>query len=216
MKMAHFGLMALFAVPLTCATAGHASAQPAPAQSGQNQPDSLAAAARRARQKQKEQSNPAKVWDNDNIPTSGGVDVIGKSAQSAPAAVPAGAAEKTSAPSEKTGAAPAQKKSGLEAQLKSAKDDLKNLKTILDFAQRELALDQASYYQKPNYASDTAGAQALKDEQSRIDAKKAQVDAARKKVDDLEAQLESAGGAEHSTPNGDSSGGGNSGTGSAH
>jgi hypothetical protein len=198
MKIAHYGLIMLMAAPLACATAGRASAQASQAQ------DSLAAAARRAREQQKEQGKPAKVWDNDNIPSSGGVDVVGKPAPGASAPASPSAPAETAANDKKT-AQPAEKKSGMEAQLKSAKDNLKNLQTSLDFAQRKLALDQQSYYQNPNYASDAAGAQSLKDEQSQIDAKKQQVDAAQKKVDDLQAQLQSAGGAKDSSDGGSSS-----------
>lgn len=201
MKTAHLGLIVLLAMPAVCATAGRASAQAAQAQ------DPLAAAARQAREKQKEQPKPAKVWDNDNIPSSGQVSVVGNAAQGAPGP---GSAAKTEQQGQKSGASSAEKKSDLEAQLKSAKDDLKNLQTTLDFAQRKLALDQASYYQKPDYASDTAGAQKLKDEQSDIDAKQQQVDAAQKKVDDLEAQVQSSG-TKDSGAGVDSSASGNSG-----
>lgn len=245
MKLARCGWMILLAAPLAIAPASRAAArqssqnarasqadqsaptssdqgQTAPAQNGQSQGDSLAAAARRAREKQKEQTKPAKVWDNDNIPTSGGVDVVGTSAQGTPAAVP-GSAAGESAQAQTPGGAESSakpKKSDLEAQLKSAQENLKNLKTQLDFAQRKLALDQQSYYQNPNYASDAAGAKALKDEQSQIDAQKQQVDAAQKKVDDLQAQVQSAGagdtggkGAGSSGPN--SSGNQNSSSGSS-
>jgi hypothetical protein len=206
MKLAHYGLMVLLAAPLACATAGQASPQAAQEQ------DPLAAAARRAREKQKEQPKPAKVWDNDNIPSSGQVSVVGNSTQSAPAAPSKTAAPETAGQNEKTGAESSKKKADLEAQLKSAKDDLKNLQTSLDFAQRKLALDQQSYYQKPDYASDTGGARALKDEQSQIDAKKQQVDAAQKKVDDLQEQVQAAGGAKDSTGSANSADSGNSGS----
>ena len=203
------------------APANSTETQAAAAQNGEDQADPLAAAARRARQKQKEQPEPARVWDNDNIPSSGQVSVVGKPALSAPATVSSSAAANAAQQDQKTGAQPAEKRSALEAQLKSAKDDLKNLQTTLDFAQRKLALDQASYYQKPNYASDSAGAQKLKDEQSAIDAKQQQVDADQKKVDDLQAAVQSAGegkdsgAAAGSGASGNSSGAANSGKSSA-
>jgi hypothetical protein len=239
MKLAQCGLMILLAAPFAIAPASMAAARQS-SQSGQasqadqsasasssqtqttsagdqqSQADPLAAAARRARERQKEQPKPAKVWDNDNIPSSGQVSVVGNSAQSAPAAVSGSAAGENTGESQKTSAPSTTKKSDLEAQLKSAKDDLKNLQSSLDFAQRKLALDQQSYYQKPDYASDTAGAQALKVEQSQIDAKKQQVDAAQKKVDDLEAQVQSAGGATDSAASGNPSNSGKSDNGSAH
>jgi hypothetical protein len=232
MKIARCGWMILLAAPLAIAPVSKAARQPSqgaqanqadqsasansgqkqttPAQNGQSQADPLAAAARRAREKQKEQPKAAKVWDNDNIPTSDQVSVVGNAAQNAPAGASGNTAGEKTEESQKTSAPSGKKKSDLEAQLQSAKDDLKNLQSSLDFAQRKLALDQESYYQKTDYASDTAGAQALRDEQSQIDAKKQQVDAAQKKVDDLQTQVDSASGANDSSETGNSRGNGNS------
>jgi len=69
---------------------------------------------------------------------------------------------------------------------------LKSLETDLDFAQRKYALDQQSFYQNPNYSSNTSGAAALKDEENQIDAKKQAVQAAKEKVADLEAKAGSS------------------------
>jgi DNA repair exonuclease SbcCD ATPase subunit len=189
MRIAHCGLLLLLAAPLAAAAALPSPA--APAQDTQNQSDALAAAARRAREQQKDQPKAAKVWDNDNIPQSGGVEVVGPAAPSS-AASPSSAAEsvKAEAPAAKPDekAAKAKEKSKLDSQLKAAKDDLKNLQTQLDFLQRKYSLDQHSFYQNPNYSSDAAGAANLKDEQNQIDAKQQAVQAAEDKVADLEAQ----------------------------
>jgi type II secretory pathway pseudopilin PulG len=182
MKIVHFGLLMLLAVPLACASA-------APAQAAQSQ-DDLAAAARRAREQRKSQHKAAKVWDNDNIPTAGGVNVVGPPEPVAPAKTPEKSAKQST--SQKSAEAAKKKNSDLEADLKAAKDNLKSLETDLDFAQRKYALDQQSFYQNPNYSSNTSGAAALKDEENQIDAKKQAVQAAKDKVTDLEAKLGSS------------------------
>lgn len=171
-------------------------AQSAPAQNGHTQADPLAAAARRAREKQTSETKPAKVWDNDNLPAADGVNVIGPSATSSSPQAAAGSAEGNAPGATASGeeSSTASDRSELESQLKSAKADLKQLQTQLDFARRKFALDQQSFYQNPNYGSDDAGAQALKNEQSQIDSQKQQVDAAQKKVDELTSKLKAAGG----------------------
>jgi hypothetical protein len=202
MKLAHCGLAIALAacVPGAGATAragqsqsGSRSqtAQSATSQNEQKQTDPLAAAARRARQKEKGESQPSKVWDNDNIPKSGDVDIVGPAAQGSSGASASGTEANASAA--KTPAS-STSKADLEAHLKSARENLKNLQTQLDFARRKLALDQEDFYRNPNYASDDAGTRKLKAEQSQIDAKKQQVIDAQKKVDDLTAKLKAAGG----------------------
>lgn len=189
MKIVHLGLLMLLAVPFTCAPA--TAAQP-----GQQQ-DSLAAAARRIREQQKNQPKATKVWDNDNIPKSGGVDVVGPATQaeapSASAKAPEVSAKEAS--SKESAEAAKKKTSDLDAQLKAAKENLKVLQTDLDFAQRKYKLDQQSFYQDPNYSSNTSGAAALQDEQNQIDAKKQAVESAQDNIADLEAKLASASGA---------------------
>ncbi len=212
MKLAHCGLLILLAAPLAAASARPLSAaaaqsataqsqsQTAQSQSSSGQTDPLAAAARRAREKQKNQPKPAKVWDNDNIPTSGGVAVIGSTSQDSTASSTAGSANTSQPGEQKSETSKSAKKTDYQPELKSAKADLKNLQTQLDFLQRKLALDQQSFYQSPNYSSDTAGAKALQSEQDQIDAKKQDVAAAQKIVDDLTAKADSQTSASDSSP----------------
>ncbi|MGH9717253.1 MAG: hypothetical protein ACRD4R_11075 [Candidatus Acidiferrales bacterium] len=190
MRIAHCGSLILLALALPAI-----SAQPlpaAPAQISTSQQDALAAAARRAREQKKNQPKSAKVWDNDNIPTSGGITVIGNTAESV---APASSTERSpaansKASSTKESAESAKKKnSDEEAQLKAAKENLKTAQTDLDFAQRKYRLDQQDFYQNPNYSSDTSGAAALQGEQNQIDAKKQAVQAAQEKVNGLESKL---------------------------
>jgi len=44
------------------------------------------------------------------------------------------------------------------------------------------------YYNKPDYQSDKAGAAALNDEQSQIDAKQQEITDLQKKIDDMQAK----------------------------
>jgi hypothetical protein len=194
MRIAHSGSLVL-AAALLALTLPVISAWPvhaAPAQTGQSQ-DALAAAARRAREQQKAQPRASKVWDNDNIPTNGGVDVIGPAASTPPPASTSAPAAGDKASANKASAANAKKDTAvLETQLKAARETLKNAQTDLDFAQRKFKLDQQDFYQNPNYSSDTSGAAALKSEQTQIDAKKQAAQSAQDKVDDLEAKLAKA------------------------
>ena len=202
MRIACSGLLVLLALPVGMASAQQQQQPP------QQQADSLAEAARRSREQKKEQTKPARVWDNDTMPTKpGGVNVVGPSSPSSdasgnpPAAnvqVAGGAAE---AGATKSGSKSASDVKALQASLAAAKDQLQALKADLDILQRKYNLDSQMYYGKPNYAADTDGAAKLADEKSLIDAKQLEVDAAQKKVSQLEEELKNSG------AGGDSSGG---------
>jgi len=159
------------------------------------QDDPVAAAARRARDQKKQQSKAARVWDNDNIPRNpGSVSVVGQPAPEASAnpldsSAPAGDNKTPDSAAKNPAAPPADKRAGLEASLASAKEALQNLQNDVDIMQRKLVLDQQTYYSKPGYTSDKAGAAALNDEQGQIDAKQLELGAAQSKVADIQAQL---------------------------
>lgn len=157
--------------------------------------DSLAAASRRAREEKREQKSdqpkPVRVWDNDNIPRNpDDITVL-----NAPKSSESGQQDATNAAADNNKqAAPAKdsspdKKAHLEADLAAAKDALQTLQNDLDIMKRKLALDQQSYYSKPNYSTDKDGAAAISDEQSQIDAKQLDMGAAQQKIFDLQAQL---------------------------
>ncbi len=194
MRIACSGLMVLLALPVGMASAQQQQQPP------QQQADSIAEAARRTREQKKEQAKSAKVWDNDTMPTKpGGVNVVGPStpgsdesgnppaanAQAAGAAPEAGAA--------KSGEKSAKDVKALQASLAAAKDQLQGLKTELDILQRKYNLDAQMYYGKPNYAADPDGAAKLADEKSQLAAKQQEVDAAQKKVSQLEEELKNSG-----------------------
>jgi hypothetical protein len=195
MKIAQWGLAILLVLPLGVGAGQQQSTQQAP-------PDPVAEAARRAREQKKDQAKPAHVWNNDDIPKTNGVSVVGENpaaeaeasasdagkganAATAPAAAANG---ETTAPaagqgtgSEKTGA--------IAADLVAANERLKSLQTDLDIAQRKYALDQQTYLSNPEHQNDNAGATALKDAEDQIAAKQQEVADAQKEVDELKAKL---------------------------
>jgi hypothetical protein len=193
MRIACSGLLVLLALPV-----GIASAQEQ--QPPQQQTDSIAAAARRTREQKKEQVKPAKVWDNDTMPNApGDISVVGESGgtsgdssnQSTANAPAAGSTPGAGAGS--GGEKSTKDAKALLASLAAAKDQLQSLKAELNILQRQYDLDAQMYYGKPNYVADRDGAAKLADEKSQLDAKHQEVDAAQKKVDQLEAEIKDSG-----------------------
>jgi len=185
MKIAHWSLGILLVMPLGIA-AGQAQAPsqdaPAPAPT-----DSLAAAAKQAREARKDQSKPARVWDDDTVPKSkDAISVVGKT----PADDSDNAAAATNASAGAGGAAAgAGNRAALETSIQNGKEKLATIKVDLDLLQRTYTLDSQTYYGKPEYASDTEGAAKLKDQQDQITAKQQEMDEEQKKIDDMEAGL---------------------------
>jgi hypothetical protein len=197
MKLAKWGLAILLASPLAIPLAAFAQSQ----DSSQSSQDPLAAAARRAREEKKDAPKAAKVWDNDNIPsTPGTVSVVGESSGENSAA-----SDQNAAPDQQQGQQDQQaananaptplddkEKAAKAAELDADKQQLESLKKDIDILQRKLVLDQQMYYIKPDYASDKAGAAALKDEQDQFDAKQQQVADLQKKIDQLQSEVSAA------------------------
>jgi hypothetical protein len=199
-KLAYgLGLAILLVLPSGLVSA-QSSAPPSPPSSA----DPLAAAARHARDDRKDQSKPARVWDNDSIPKAGHeISVVGSNEASAadgsnpgaPSGVAAGAAADASAGGANA-AGGAQNQADhdakVQSQLSNAKENLASLKTDLDLMQRTLTLDSQMYYSKPDYSSDHGGARKLGDEQEKIAEKQQAIEEAEKKIAELEAQMNSS------------------------
>jgi hypothetical protein len=168
-------------------TAAQQSQAQTPAASDHQQ-DSLAAAARRARETKKDQAKPPKVWDNESLASArGAISIVGQPAASNDNAAPADGANSTA------GGPPATENiTSIEGDLNAAKANLQTFKVDLDLLQRKYSLDQQTYYGKPEYSSDKAGAAALASEKSQIDSKQQDIADAEKKVADLQAQLDTA------------------------
>jgi hypothetical protein len=195
MKIAHWSLGILLVMPLGIA-AGQAQPPAQDAQAPAPTPaasDSLAAAAKAAREAKKDQPKPTRVWNDDTIPKSNdAISVVGKTpatddANNA-AAAPGDAANGSSGAG--AGAAVAADVRGaLQTSIQNAKEKLATIKVDLDLLQRTYTLDAQMYYIKPDYASDTAGAAKLQDEQDRIAEKQHEMDEEQKLIDDMEADL---------------------------
>ena len=196
MKIALWGLGILLVMPL-----GVVAAQQ------QSTADPVVEAARRTREEKKDQAKAPRVWNNDDIPKTNGVSVVGEtpaasagsstgdaangaSPTTAAAATP-GAAQNGAA----AGAAPgtgtgtvAENLAAITAELNAAKEHLKSLQTDLDILQRKFTLDQQMYLGKPEHENDKAGAEQIQDEQDQISAKQLEVADAQAKVDELQAK----------------------------
>src|ERR1700690_3748444 len=158
---------------------------PAPAQPG----PSLADAARKARQAKKSEPKNAKVFDNDNIPTAGSINVVGADTGPADgsAAPPAPGSAKPSLAQEEQG----WRDRFAKARAKQARDE-----ADLDILQREMGKLQLGFY--PNdpvkqMQQDLTRADIIK-HQAKIDKKQADIAADKAAISDLEDALRHAGG----------------------
>jgi type I restriction-modification system DNA methylase subunit len=194
MKIAYWGLGILLVMPLSGWAGQQQSTQQAPA-------DPVAEAARRAREQKKDEAKTPHVWNNDDIPKTNGVSVVGETPAAGADASAGDAANGANppaaaavAPNGDSAAAPGQpaaseKTGAIAAELVTAKEQLKSLQTDLDIAQRKYALDQQTYLSNPQHQDDVAGASQLKDEEDQIAAKQQEITDAQKKVDEIQARL---------------------------
>ncbi|MFZ0637260.1 MAG: hypothetical protein WA755_12370 [Candidatus Acidiferrales bacterium] len=213
MKTLRWGWIALLGSLVAAAIPLAAQEQPAAEQPSQqtaqpssqptSQADSLAATARRAREQKKDQAKPAHVWDNDNLPAVGTVNVVGQSAEDSSA--PAADASGTPTPDKTEGAAGAnpppaegadagtgadtKEDTHVQAAIQEAQEKIDDLKKDVDIAQRKYSLDSEMYYGKPDYTSDRAGKAALDSEMAGINDKKQQLAQAQQMLNELQAKL---------------------------
>jgi hypothetical protein len=201
-KTTWLALAALFIVPAAVAAQDN-SQQSAPAQSTQSsqasqtsskaaQEDPLAAAARKAREREKNAPKAAKVFDNDNLPTAGGISTVGET--SAP--------QKTGTSQAAAGANPQGSSEAAEWRGKFAdlRKKLAQDKEELSVLQREASQQMLQYYGgDPNKAyqdqqSGTPFGQKYDQTKAAIDAKQKQVQADQQAISDAEDALRRAGG----------------------
>lgn len=178
--------------PLALAAAAFCVATGVAAQSSSTPPkkeESVADLARRARElrERKATSRPVREFTNETIPPerfpfsapgAGEQDASPLATTSAPAsesAIPTAEAEK--------------ERSKTEGELAAEKQNLENLKKQLDLLQRETKLNKDSFYAKPDYANDRAGATALAVQEAAIEAKRAEIQASEAKVAELDTKV---------------------------
>ncbi len=203
------GLVLLASLALYCAPALAQSSQPSgqqpssqQSQQNSNQPAAapssttpaevpLGDAARKAKQQKESQAQPGKstpkTWNNDNIPKTGQINVIGAPAPEQSAA----SADQSSANGKQAqnGQMSDQEKARAQQELADAQAKLEDLKKDADMAERKLKLDSDMYYGKPEYSNDAAGKAALDSETADVNNKKAAVAAKEKEIQDLSKKL---------------------------
>jgi hypothetical protein len=182
---------AIFAIPASgwCqqaagqsdATTTTSSGAPAPQQ------ESIADAARKAREAKKDAPKPAKVFDNDNLPASGGISTVGaaKASKDGDAATADAAGTVKPTAGEK---AWREKFAGLRAKLARDQADL-------DVMQRELGVLNVQNYSDPVKAMQQDLTRSdINKKTSDIDAKQKQIQADQQAIDDATDELRKAGG----------------------
>jgi DNA repair exonuclease SbcCD ATPase subunit len=176
-------------------TAAQSSSQSAaPAQTAPIDP--LVAAARKAREQKKDQPKSARVFDNDNIPTQGGVSAVGsapggESIAGGAAAEPDGdqAAGKTAAPAsgndEKT----------WRERFARLRKKLEQDQADLEIMQRELGVLDVQYYNDPMKGMQQGYTRSdINEKTAKIDEKKKQIEADQQALSDAEDELRRSGG----------------------
>ena len=154
--------------------------------SAPTKPDPIVAAARRAREEKKYQAKPAKVFTNDNLPTTGGVSAIGET--------PASAGTDKASGSESSTSLDAQEKMWRE-KFATLRHKLEQDQQELDVMQRELGVLDVQYYNNPVKAMQQELTRSdINKKTSDIDAKKAQIEADKQAISDAEDDLRKEGG----------------------
>src|SRR5580704_18545968 len=173
----------------TAAQSSAQSAEPAPV-------DPLAAAARKAREQKKDQPKPARVFDNDNIPTHGGVSAVGstpegESTEGGAAAEPGGdqAAGKTAAP------ASGNDEKAWRERFARLRKKMEQDQADLEIMQRELGVLDVQYYNDPMKGMQQGYTRSdINEKTAKIDEKKKQIEADQQALSDAEDELRRSGG----------------------
>jgi hypothetical protein len=161
------------------------------------QEDSLVAAARKARDQKKDQAGvkPARVFNNDNIPTQGGVSAVGQKPAGDEADSTGGAAaDSTDAPvAGKTSAANGE--TAWRDRFAKLRKKLDQDQTDLDLMQRELGVLDVQYYNDPVKAMQQGYSRSdINEKTDKIEAKKKIIEADNQAISDAEEELQRAGG----------------------
>jgi hypothetical protein len=157
--------------------------------------DSLVAAARKAREQKKDQAGakPPRVFNNDNIPTAGGVSAVGQNppetdgtdAATGAAAAPAPAAGTSAGSDEKT----------WRKRFADLRKKLEQDQTDLDLMQRELGVLDVQYYNDPVKSMQQGYSRSdINEKTDKIEAKKQAIAADEQAFANAEDELQKAGG----------------------
>jgi len=168
--------------------------QPAPAPQDQSraqaapasQQDSLAEAARKAREQKKDTTKTAKTFDNDNMPTQGGISTVGEGTTAA-----AGGNEGT----QESGANPASDEKSWRAKFADLRHKLEQDQANLDVMQRELGVLNTQFYTDPTKTMQQELTRSdINNKIADIDKMKAQIQADQQAISDAEDDLRKSGG----------------------
>lgn len=201
-KLNYFiGIAALLAFPAyglaAQATTAQANAQTDSSSSAKPaQQDSLAAASRKAKeQKAKSSTKPAKVYTNENLPTSGTISTVGTTSDATGGEGAAGASKEGSSKSGGSASGAGQDAAAWRARFQGLRSKLSQDQAELDVMQRE-----AGNLNLQNYSDPVKGMQQglsredINKKNADIEAKKQQIAADQQAISDAEDELRKAGG----------------------
>jgi len=153
----------------------------------------LAAAARRAREQKKDANKPAKVFDNDNIPTKGGVSSVGGTSEGS--ASTESTAEGTDNAAPGAGKSSTQNEKQWREKFADLRHNLERDQQELDVMQRELAQLNIQFYPDPvkGMQQDLTRSD-INQKTAQIDAKQKQIQADQQAISDAEDELRKSGG----------------------
>jgi hypothetical protein len=152
------------------------------------QKESLADAARRAREQKKEASKSARTFDNDSLPSQGGISTVG---QSAAPAVKAGVSPDAAAA---TAPAPNDERTW-RARFTQLRGKLQRDQQDLDVMQRELGVLDVQQYDDPMKALQEKYTRSdINKKSAAIDAKKKEIEADNQAISDAQDELRKSGG----------------------
>jgi len=172
-------------------------------QAQNQQPESVADAARRAREQKKEAAKPAQVITNDTLEPAKPAPPAANTETSPASAAPGASLAVTAAPSadqqasNPTGSSTAieasKEDAGTLAELKALRQQIAEKQLGVDLAQRELALANDDFYSHPDFSRDDAG-------KAKLDALRASVTQLQDELAQLKAKLPAGASAQEEKP----------------
>lgn len=196
MRKATQAILTLFGLAVLFPAAALAQQSQSQSQESQSKPQtqSLAEAARKAREKKGAQK--AKVFTNDNLPTTGTVNVVGAQPAQAEGEAQQGEQAQGQVEGQAQGTAnPAADEQLWRGRFAEARKKLADAEKELDILQRELNLMNMQYYSDPQRTlNEELTRKSVNEHRAKIDAKQAEINQLKQAIEDLERDLRAAGG----------------------
>ncbi len=153
---------------------------------------SVAEAARRSREQKKKAAKPATVITDDTLHPSGSAPATSDQERAKPADS-SGPESATNQDSKQTDATAADKEKKRKAEIDALKQRIAEQKETVKLTQREIVLQQDTFYSNPDYGHDTAG-------KEKLEALKAELQQKQGVLADLQSKLAALGGTEDPAP----------------